>query len=401
MKKEKISEALNGIDETYVEKAANYKKKKTFMPIVKWGTLAASLAIVIAGTALIMPFLDTSVPPIINEETTTGIENHSESQTDQATYTTTTTYWSTTYATGTHEAVWHEQYFARISEGKYQNYAPMKALQHYEVLLGAKLEDATVWGFWANNDKNYFDDSHYTGEEEIEYLRAEIYAFENISPDVAVLVRYLDKGEALTTEHYYVFVNNDVRNDIETLSDFYTLFNADHYLYVKTSADFLISGLAQEDFYKTSDIVARNLSEKLLSLEGKFLTADEAGQMKFSKQLTFDISLDSAGAYTSYVGVFDNGYIIFHIYSTNHFSFAFDIGEENALALMSYIEENAELRRSHNYNHNNQEYETTLTQTAFTGMTVETTTCTNDYTTTSRPSETTNALATSLPYIPE
>ena len=50
MKKEKISEALNGIDETYVEKAANYKKKKTFMPIVKWGTLAASLAIVIAGS---------------------------------------------------------------------------------------------------------------------------------------------------------------------------------------------------------------------------------------------------------------------------------------------------------------------------------------------------------------
>ena len=74
MKKEKISEALNGIDETYVEKAANYKKKKTFMPIVKWGTLAASLAIVIAGTALIMPFLDTSVPPIINEETTTGTD---------------------------------------------------------------------------------------------------------------------------------------------------------------------------------------------------------------------------------------------------------------------------------------------------------------------------------------
>lgn len=394
MKKEKISNALNGIDEAYVEKAANYKKKKAFMPIVKWGALAASLAIVITGTALIMPFLDTSVPPISTEESTSGTENLSESQTELATYTTTTTYWTTIYATGTNEyAAWIEQYFARIAEGAYKNYAPMKALQRYEVLLGEKLEDVTVRGFWSTNDKTFFEESDYTGEEKIEYLRAEIYAFENVSPDVAVLVKYLDKGEALTTDHYYVFVNNDVKNEIETLSDFYTLFNADHYFYVKTSADFLISGLAQEDFYRTSDTLVRNLSEKLLSLEGRFLSAGEPGQMAFSKQLTFDIALDSAGAYRGYVGVFDNGYIIFHIYSTNHFSFAFDIGEENAIALMSYIEENAELRRSHNHSDDK-----TLTQTTFTGMTVETTTCTNDFTITREAQET---YVTSMPYRPE
>ena len=79
--------------------------------------------------------------------------------------------------------------------------------------------------------------------------------------------------------------------------------------------------------------------------------------------------------------------------------------EENAITLMSYIEENAELRRSHNHN-DDKGYETNFTQTAYTGMTVETTTCTNDYTTTCSRSEiitecTTNALATSLPYIPE
>ncbi|MBQ8497351.1 MAG: hypothetical protein IJ489_07875 [Clostridia bacterium] len=377
MKKEKISNALNGIDESYVEKAANYKKKKAFMPIVKWGTLAASLAIVIAGTALIMPFLDTSVPPIITEETTSGTENLSESSTERATYTTTTTYWATTYATGTHETIYYEQYFARITEGTYKNYAPMKALQRYEILLGEKIEDVTIRGFWSTNDKTFFEESDYTGKEEIEYLRAEIYAFENISPDVAVLVKYLDKGEALTTDHYYVFVNNNVKNEIETLSDFYEIFNADHYFYVKTSADILISRPDCDDFYKTSDTLVRNLSEKLLSLEGKFLSDGEVGQMKFSKQLTFDIALDSAGAYKGYIGVFNNGYIIFHIYSTNHFSFAFDIGEENATALMSYVEENAELRRSNNYS-NDKDYETTLTQTTFTGMTVETTTCTND-----------------------
>lgn len=404
MKKEKISKALNGIDEVYVEKAANYKKKRALMPAVKWGALAASLAFVIAGTALIMPMLDnTSVPPIIGEETTQVTTQAQESAKETAIlHTTTTTYWNaSTAATG--EAIWGTQYIARISEGAYKNYAPMVALQPYEAPIGDKLTDVTVLGFWSSNDKDFFDAEDYTGEEEIEYLSAEVYAFANVTPDVAVLVKYLDKGDALTTTHDYVFVNKDVENKIESLSAFYEAFNAEFYFSVSPSADILISSLdpgrETNDIYRTDTSVMQGLRDRLLTLDGRALSADERGDYRFSKQMTFDLKLPSAGAYRAYAGVFDNGYLFIHIYSTNHFIFAFDIGEENAEMLISYVEEDAERTRSHYYGTTE---EFIIRETTFTGVTVETTFCTND-------AETVNECAnefgtetmTSGAYIPE
>ena len=68
MKKEKLTTALNGIDEKYVEKASSFRKKKLALPVTKWGALAASLAIVIAGTALILTggaFLEIAVTTLV------------------------------------------------------------------------------------------------------------------------------------------------------------------------------------------------------------------------------------------------------------------------------------------------------------------------------------------------
>jgi hypothetical protein len=400
MKKEKLTTALNGIDEKYVEKASSFRKKKLALPVTKWGALAASLAIVIAGTALILPRIDPSLPPVVNETTTEKkYQNETFEQTEASTVlasSTTMAYASTTFATG--EMGWREQYIARIAEGAYKNYVPMRALALYEAPMGEKLEEnITVYGFWSTNDKDYFDADDYTGKENIESLRAEVYALKGVSPDVAVLVKYLDKGDALTTEHYYVFVNKDVENGIETLADFYARFYAEFYFSVQPSANILISSVDRtnggetDSFYITSGAIAEGLRERILSLDGRTLSDAEIAAHSFTKQMTFDISLHSAGAYTGYVGVFDNGYIIFHIYSTNHFSFAFDIGTENAEMLMAYVEENAELEHSHAY-----KTEETVTYTSFTGETVETTTCTND-----TACETYHPIATSGAYIPE
>ncbi len=40
-----------------------------------------------------------------------------------------------------------------------------------------------------------------------EKLRGEIYSITGISNDVAVALKFLDKGEAVTTTHYYVILN--------------------------------------------------------------------------------------------------------------------------------------------------------------------------------------------------
>jgi len=42
-----------------------------------------------------------------------------------------------------------------------------------------------------------------------EQLRGEVYAIRDISRDIAVALKFLDKGDALTTTHYYVIMNPD------------------------------------------------------------------------------------------------------------------------------------------------------------------------------------------------
>ena len=79
-----------------------------------------------------------------------------------------------------------------------------------------------------------FDAEDFTGDEQIETLRAEVYEIKGVSPEVAILVKYLDQGNALTTTHYYTFVNKDVENQLTSLGDFYEKFNAEDYFAVKS-----------------------------------------------------------------------------------------------------------------------------------------------------------------------
>ena len=384
MKKEKISTALNNIDEKYVEKAGAFKKNKLSLSITKWGALAASLALVIAGTALIMPHLDTaSVPPIQNEST-----QNSNTEIGIAESSTTTTPGGFGTASMTGETAVYKQYIARIRSGAYTNYLPMRAFKLYEAPVGEKLEDITIHGFWASNDKDFLNAEDYTGEEEIETLRAEVYAFKNISPEIAVFVKYLDKGDALTVDHYYVFVNNDVENKIESLSDFYEKLNAEYHFSIKTNDMLVQTREYDRDIYRTDSTVITNLCDMLLAMNGEVARTFTA----YTKELTFDIEWDSIGSYSGYASVYDNGYIAFTFHSTNHFTFSFDIGEENAKAIISYIEENAEIKHTESYGtvvgH-------TVTHT-YTHETVETTNCTNDI-----AYENTEAIMTSGAYIPE
>ena len=383
MKKEKISEALQNIDEEYIEQAANYRKKKAFSPIVKWSGLAASLAIVIMGTALIMPHLQQGVtpPPITNEQTTTSNEIANEITEQMGTShgaTTTTTWWnSSTVETG--NCTFWEQYFARIQDDTYGKYKPMRAFQLYEAPLGNKLTDVTVWGFWETTDKDFFEAEDFTGNEQIETLRAEVYEIKGVSPEVAVLVKYLDRGAAVTTTHYYTFVNKDVENQLTSLRDFYEKFNAQQYFRVKYETVLIESvkeATSKEGYYRLSAKNIEELRDLILSLDGRVVTNEERSDWSFSKQMTFDFHFDSTGAYSSYAGVFDNGYLILNVHSTNYFSFAFDIGEENAKMLMTYIEENATLQHYEEFG-GTDEY-MTMTSQEIIRETVETTYCEND-----------------------
>ena len=66
MKKKKLMKAFDLVDEKYVEEAAPAKKKSK-INVIKWGTIAASLLVVIGivGATLFTPYDQT--PPDVDE----------------------------------------------------------------------------------------------------------------------------------------------------------------------------------------------------------------------------------------------------------------------------------------------------------------------------------------------
>ena len=91
------------------------------------------------------------------------------------------------------ETAFEKQYVYRLTDPVYAGYTPGKVIAPEKV--GEKLADATATAGWT-----YADGTEAAREE----LRCEVFRITGVDPAVAVCVRFLDKGEALTTDHYYV-----------------------------------------------------------------------------------------------------------------------------------------------------------------------------------------------------
>ena len=166
MKKEQLYEALGEIKEEYIADARSSHRKNS-TPWLKWGAVAASLAVVLlAGFFALNNRIGNTDLPITES----------------------------IYATG--ETAFGTRYVYRIYEGPFASYAGGKVIDPQ--FIGEKLEDVTVTAGWIT------DPSQEPGEE---ILRGEVYAIDGVSPDVAAALWFLDKGDALTTTHYYVILN--------------------------------------------------------------------------------------------------------------------------------------------------------------------------------------------------
>lgn len=108
-----------------------------------------------------------------------------------------------------------ESYVYRVEEGVYSAYASGKVIE--ESRIGEKLEDVSVMGGWRNNS-----DGTWISQEQ---LRAEVYAIRDISREVAVALKFLDQGDALTTTHYYVIMNPNA--DLTAVADYVIHTNID------------------------------------------------------------------------------------------------------------------------------------------------------------------------------
>ena len=163
MKTPRIVNAVGQIDDDLVSGAnrAKVAKKNVWL---KWGSIAACFAVMLMAVVAIAPMMfggDDPVPPIDNEYQ---------------------------YESG---------YFYQINEGAYSTYVGGKVIA--EDKIGNKIADVNLTAGW-KDDKGEW-------KSETEALRGEVYAINGISGDVAVALKFIDKGEAVTTTHYYVIMN--------------------------------------------------------------------------------------------------------------------------------------------------------------------------------------------------
>lgn len=169
MKKEKLYETIGDINENYVNEA-HMTAKKSRPGWLRWGVMAACLALVVMVVTVAMPtvFNNTDTPPAIGDTSpTVSAENKYE-----------------------------RGYFYHVDEGAFSTYVGGKAIS--EEKLGSKVEDVSVTAGWKNAAGEWIS---------TESLRGEIYLIDGVASDVAVALKFLDKGEAVTTTHYYVILN--------------------------------------------------------------------------------------------------------------------------------------------------------------------------------------------------
>lgn len=162
MKKEKLYETIGDINENYVNEA-HMTAKKSRPGWLKWGAMAACLALVVMVVAVTMP---------------TIFDNNDTPPTESA------------------EIHYERGYFYHIDEGAFSAYIGGKVID--EEKLGNKVEDVSITAGWKNAAGEWISNENLLGE---------VYLIEGVSSDVAVALKFLDEGEAVTTTHYYVILN--------------------------------------------------------------------------------------------------------------------------------------------------------------------------------------------------
>ena len=167
MKTPRIVSAVGHIDDDLVSGANRAKvvKKNAWL---KWGSIAACFAIMIMATVIAVPMMFGGDDPVVPPDNGPGNEYQYESG-----------------------------YFYQINEGAYSTYVGGKVIA--EDKIGNKISDVNLTAGWKNDKGEWAS--------ETEALRGEVYTINGVSNDVAVALKFIDKGEAVTTTHYYVIMN--------------------------------------------------------------------------------------------------------------------------------------------------------------------------------------------------
>ena len=178
MKIPRIANAVSYIDDELISRANCTDATKKYVWL-KWMPIAACFAVVAAAFVIVVPIMlreGDPVPPVEN-----------------------------------HESFYYESYFYSVNESAFSTYVGGKVIA--EDKIGNKIADVSVTAGWKNSAGEWISDT--------EKLRGEVYVTNGVSDDVAVALKFIDEGEAVTTTHYYVIMNPDA--DLTVVEDYVIL----------------------------------------------------------------------------------------------------------------------------------------------------------------------------------
>ncbi len=177
MKTPRVANAVGLIDDDLVIGAANSTKTVNKNNWLKWSSIVACFAILLAAAAITLPMMLKGNDPFPPTDTEIG------------------------------EAVYEKGYFYNVDDGIFSTYIGGKVIA--EDKIGNMLSNVSVTAGWKNDTGEWI----YT-----EKLQGEVYSINGISNDVAVALKFIDKGEAVTTTHYYVIMNPNA--DLTPVKDY-------------------------------------------------------------------------------------------------------------------------------------------------------------------------------------
>lgn len=150
-------------------------------------------------------------PPVPNEETHPAVNNE-----------------TTQSVTSNEFSGYKKSYFYKVDDDNFSSYIGGKVINKDK--LGEKISDVTVtagWETWVGEKL--------TETVSTENLRAEVYSINGVSNDVAVALKFIDKGEAVTTTHYYVILNPDA--DLSSVKEYIIPYSVPGYTSYKTDGE--------------------------------------------------------------------------------------------------------------------------------------------------------------------
>lgn len=268
MKTPRIVNSVGHIDDDLITETVNSEKSSKKNIWIKWTSLAACFAVVLivavvagpimSGNRNIAPSVDSgNINPVIdnsatntsfnieetsaqanseepdisvsNEEITPSESNNETNPPVQNEETHPAVNNETTQPITANEfSGYKESYFYKVDEGKFSTYIGGKVIN--EDMLGEKISDVTVtagWETWVGET--------ITETVSTENLRGEVYSIDGVSNDVAVALKFIDKGEAVTTTHYYVILNPDA--DLSSVKEYIIPYSVPGYTSYKTDGE--------------------------------------------------------------------------------------------------------------------------------------------------------------------